>query len=695
LTNEKRGKQMRIIDIEKSGTQKARGLLAMAADGRLNMRHFKVYSLPLTAADTDKIFQYYGSAGEEIFVRPCPTKARHGFVDSRVVVTREDLETVQRETLAEDPNGELIIMSKVDCAASMIITPHAVAIGPGHDGATKGNNSLSIPLAHVSLDGLPIDASAVNCAPLVAAAGVDGCPYFEILSPEIAGSDALGPSVSWPLFVQLRNGPKPPPTFEGNWIPEDTVVRAFIFDTLSELDFEREIKTVVPGTVVMHRGGTTLSHYFAHASQHNVPVIFNDDAIEIGQTLKKTATNLPPNALGFTQGIEQGATIRLTDQPTARRMASFALTMIHNAHALKSDFNGARLLGCAVAVLARLSFAAILGEYRHVRKKKRERNHIYQETLESFSAFWKGRAEVTRAEKSFATSRRWRVGKFGGSYGGKKWAACATGAKSLERAIVQFLRSHNPDDIVTVIGEAHKVVNCSHNAGPFLSKFAPASVFDLAARGDISLTAESAFTGYRLWEMKRTHVSETALRKWATARINGNTVMLDKSPPKPTPHANMTLQFCWRGDDAHFQFGRASNYVSATISHASFLAGGESRALAAFKWLRFVCATTKPVSCSFSGGSNRPYWILATNAMKYVPQRWWNYLGAQIPLCSVLAENGINLGEIERGEHQWNSTQAAVESAEVSTHSFITDVGGMSVVIVDVAPRAAVVGGDK
>jgi hypothetical protein len=61
----------------------------------------------------------------------------------------------------------------------------------------------------------------------------------------------------------------------------------------------------------------------------------------------------------------------------------------------------------------------------------------------------------------------------------------------------------------------------------------------------------------------------------------------------------------------------------------------------------------------------------------------------------VLAENGINLGEIERGEHQWNSTQAAVESAEVSTHSFITDVGGMSVVIVDVAPRAAVVGGDK
>src|SRR5688572_21917508 len=43
------------------------------------------------------------------FARPCPLNPQHGFVDSRVVQNNEQLEKVIEETLAADPEGEVML----------------------------------------------------------------------------------------------------------------------------------------------------------------------------------------------------------------------------------------------------------------------------------------------------------------------------------------------------------------------------------------------------------------------------------------------------------------------------------------------------------------------------------------------------------------------------------------------------------
>lgn len=625
-------------------TQKAKGFLAMRESGELDTPAFWAYSLPLTDEDKGRIAER--GIGTP-FIRPCPTTPRHGFVDSRAINSFYELAQVEEETLAEDKNAELIVMEEISCAASMIITPYNVAIGPGHDGATQGNDSMLFPLAHVSLEGASLDPKSDNAAPLLATAGIDQTAYFEVLRNYATLSGK-------PQFVQLRNGPKPPAPFEGNWVPQDTVVTGFISDNLSELDFEREIKTVKPGTVCLHEGGTAISHYFVHASENKVPVIMEGE-VSIGDTLKKNVVELPVRVDRFAMGLEQGATIALDSSERYSALGCFALTMIHNASVLKSDYHGAHLLGCAVSILMRLAFTAILGEYRHVRKGSRDRHYIYMESLRDFDSYWNGRAEVTRAERSFLTSRRW--GKMG-AYGGKKWADCTTSAKALERAIVTFIRSRDAGDLSNVIVAAHSTVNCAHNNGPFLSKFIKSSCFDAASRGDLSLTAQSAFTAHWLSQLPHIPVYGSIHKKWSSARVTGNTVMMDQMPKRPAvPRANMTLQFYWRGDDAHFQFGSYGKYVSASITIAEYPD-------AFFKVNAYLKTITDshPSNSSSFADSPREYWLLVTNkdglsmeaiegllesaAGKTYAQDIWDVCSVPIELKNILKANGIDLAEM-------------------------------------------------
>ncbi len=149
-------------------------------------------------------FTYYTS----IFARPCPVRPRHGFVESRVIEYTDKLETCYKlwdEMREVDPESELILMPKIDAKSSIVVTPGRLAVGPGHDGATSGNKSVSIPL----VGAMPPELTTT----LLKNAGINlktEDPYIEA----VAKPDGT-------IYVtQLRAGPKIPNAIGQDYVPE-------------------------------------------------------------------------------------------------------------------------------------------------------------------------------------------------------------------------------------------------------------------------------------------------------------------------------------------------------------------------------------------------------------------------------------------------------------------------------------------
>jgi hypothetical protein len=95
---------------------------------------------------------------KKIFARPCPKVPRHGFVDSRVISNKEELKSLYKEVLKEDPQGEIVLTNFLDNAVcnAVLTTGGTISIGPGHNGATAGKNSFSFP---VKPEELPLKAT--------------------------------------------------------------------------------------------------------------------------------------------------------------------------------------------------------------------------------------------------------------------------------------------------------------------------------------------------------------------------------------------------------------------------------------------------------------------------------------------------------------------------------------------------------
>lgn len=479
------------------------------------------------------------------FFRPCPLRPRHGFVNSRVCATPTELQDLVRETLEQDDQAEMIVMPLIDAEKSAVVTRCGMTVGSGSDGATAGSaDTIYWPIMS--------DLTRLKNA----------CEITQDLFLE-----TLQTMPKYIYYVQARDGVLPTNLRSDAWIPADQIVSNVIdvaeYDDAGP-DYEGAIADAPAGSVLIHRGGTMLSHWAQHAIVRQMPIIFDDRAISIGDHViaNVAITEYPDQRAALMQGIQLGMTANLNQRHS--EVMQIVLVTIHNAMQMRQTAHGSAMLGFAVAALLRYAYAAICGEIRHLRKRdKPDRDQIFQHTLANFDAFLECRKKITDSRNKFF-DRPWKSG-----YGGDKWGKCSNAAKHLEHALLQVCRekSYGQQAIDDLILRAHTVVNCAHNNGPFLNKFAPSNMFDNAACGQYSWVIKS---GYRIHEFYLHNFAnktyEIKLAPWIHCKVQLNR----REKNRNFDFANQRLQFRFRNQLLHFQYGSMSKYKSCTFDPASF-----------------------------------------------------------------------------------------------------------------------------
>src|ERR1051326_3895469 len=475
-------KSAKLAKSYKAKNQKARGIQVLADHFPSSVPSFRVFSLPLSEdLDTDA-FNHI-ALKRDVFVRPCPITPRHGFVDSRIVdrETVNDLLSLAKEAQAADPQAELVVMEAIPASASAVLTPTSIAIGPGTSSATQGKGAITLPLTGVHFR-----------SELLREAQIKDTPYAEAL---YTTSDSGYSNKTY--LVQLRDGVGCASAHPAgmDWIPADTIVSAVYSVPNYEKDalaFEQAIKDAPAGSILWHPGGTLLSHYSQHAMLRKMPILFWKEAPVVGQSLAANVNATARPFVGpFHNGLLFGLTIEFRDSERFDAAAQFGLVVLHNATSLILSENGAFYVGMGVAILLRLAYAAIAGEFRHhQRKKYRSRDEVYRQALAGTEGFFHARKVAPRAWRSF-NFMTWSSG-----FGGEAWGRCTAVTPAFDAALLHFLKDPQDTGLNAIIASAHNVINCAHNNGRFLSKYCTQSTFEEAARGDFMTTLRGLFWGY-------------------------------------------------------------------------------------------------------------------------------------------------------------------------------------------------------
>lgn len=480
-----------MIDPQNVKTQKARGIVYGQAFDRIG--HYgwesglRFSTLPITmivsAADPNAVHELtvlvenqrgmHYSDGH--FFRPCPMRPRHGFVDSRVCRTEDDVRALVAETLAADPEGEIVVQPLVDAQWSAIVTSTAVSVGPGNDGATAGNKSTVYPLALPQLSDIERNDLDIS-----------------------DGEDVYAE------FVRSRDGRSHLVQLRGGLMQENPCIKAYVPRTITVgqvldaggdgLEWERlmllhqESSTVV----AWHPGGTTLSHYAIHALFNKVAILFGGERPKVGDVIEPVdiAAMMEPYdtrrvRLGAIKALASAPQVLTTPDGMADGLA-FAAAGLHSAMTLRTEA-AAEMLGGAAATLMLLASAACCGELRHKKGARRSHNlssSRHQVFHDVFRDYYNSRAVLRAAVRSFASAR------WGAGYGGRAWALCAAMAIDLEGALLDLVSG--AENVERVIKLSHRLLNAVHNGGALLNKFGSETILNRAASGSRRVVAHAA-----------------------------------------------------------------------------------------------------------------------------------------------------------------------------------------------------------
>jgi len=449
-------------------TQKAKGIATLQAAGHLSQQYAKV------ALTLPQALQHFNSlAGGKVFARPCPITPRHGFVDSREVKTAKDIETIWAETMAADPQGELILMPFIPASHSIVWQPGLLSVGPGHDGATAGHDSITVFLER---------NYASSWASLAVKAGVDltkGDPFIEAVS---------GPGQST-VLTQVRGGVKGSPT-EPDWVPAPmTVGKVIMLDPAAKEDagamlaWETDVKKLDPlTTVVYNPGGNLADHWSVHSRIAKVAVATTFLPV-VGQTLPKMGVDpVPMDAQAVIFGY-LGGLLGPSLLPTLNRSRAAACAILGSHHGLNMGKEAGQFLGTSVAMMLRLGQAAVWGEARHKGPTpKPDRQQVFAMVLDDYVKGRKG----FKAKARLFWEKTWA-----GGYGGKNWGACAEALMDLENHMHGLIRGEAGITPQTLVGQLTRVVNLAHNNGWWLDKFTTKATFDQAAQCDPRVAIEA------------------------------------------------------------------------------------------------------------------------------------------------------------------------------------------------------------
>jgi len=470
-------------DVE-ARTQKARGVTELAKLG------FDVpaYHVVQTADDpiVDMLFNHVEHREREWFARPCPQRPRHGFLESRLVATPEALRALIVETLAIDPEGEVLCMEKINATASAVCTPTLITVGRGHDGATAGKEgSIQFPLAFADFKQY---------------ASISNTPYVETVSkPSIHGE--------WMhdvRFVQLRDGPSIGlKTFTESWIPRDMRVARIVCPTEDMLAWERLIDSVAgTDTVAYIPNGSMICHAAVHCVLNGVPVFMGERAPTHGSDIKQNTNDaLSLRVEDVIEGLTRGLSMPL-DQAHGR--FNPALFTTHHALSLATTRDGALSVGLGFALLMRAGLAACMGEaryctngreflrdaYKHKEITADSRYSVYKRSLEDYDY---ARKQFNDVYRIFSTKGNWG----GKAYGGPNWANCTVQCYELDKHAKTLCDEGTEDALKKIIAASHQVINACHNGGPLLNKVISSEDFDSAASGKLSYIHRAAYGLYQ------------------------------------------------------------------------------------------------------------------------------------------------------------------------------------------------------
>jgi hypothetical protein len=443
-------------------TQKARSVEALKMAG-FSVPPFSIHPIEKFVR-TDTLFpiptnDIHSLVGK--FVRPCPVTPRHGFVDSRPVLTTEDAEKLVLETMNAESQAELIAMPFIDSAFSAIYTPGQLVIGKGNAGATEGKDSRSIPVI-----GYPCTTD-YQWEKAKKLAGITESPYVEMLW-ESTGNDAnvYGDGAYNKLFVQLRNGPELPGT--GDYIPEEIVVKKIEMAGGDLLEWETKVKLFEKGTVVYHPGGSLASHYAVHAVLNRIPVLISRQP-KIGETLRAETVVSTPDINKIQAGFVYACKADISQVAAGLAM----LVGCHSTAVWLGKMDG--LLGFAMGCAYRLAVIASLGEFRHKARRvdfKSNSKVLARETV--YTRAW-GKVLTQATRTRFVKSMEsFKNDKWDGSFGGKKWYAFAALAGSVYNKLVDR-------DAKGALEQLNQLIHAEHNGGWAFNKFLVQSSFDECA----------------------------------------------------------------------------------------------------------------------------------------------------------------------------------------------------------------------
>lgn len=437
-----------------------------------------------------------------IFARPCPVTPRHGFVESRLVDSLDQLMVVWKETIEADLHGEVVLMRPVVAKLSAVWAGGNLAMGPGNAGATEGKDSFTFP----TTDKPPIIEKWET---------IKDSPFFEFVN-----------NGKITYIVQLRDGPNP--GRGQDQIPYDLVVTRIILATGDFKyweDLMLEVGKEERGAVVYHEGGNLTSHYAIHAKLNKVPLMCSRKP-KLGESLSSTYTPRPANIEEFQKGIYYGLTTPSkywkSDSilPNMGKAGEFVLTALHNsAYFDLSIPEHARWMGAACALAVRVSWMSCLGEIRYCKSKPtlgisgKGRHKIYEEGWNDFEEMLE---RIVPALHLFADQKKWT-----GGFGGKKWRLCCEASILLWNECVKVLNGEDPKDLVLSL---NRTINQYHNGGWFWSKF-----MDCGLMTDVPKRASY----YALKNLRLIYtIGKESLLKVPNIKINP--VPVDIPPPPPS-----------------------------------------------------------------------------------------------------------------------------------------------------------------
>lgn len=438
-------------------SQKAKGLIALIK-GQSTFENVP-YTLIQSQSDITKLKGFKGK-----FFRPCPTKPRHGFVESTVCATKKQVRSLMKQAIAQDPDAEIVVMKRIEGRTSSILIPESgvLAIGPGTDGATAGKKSVMIPC--VPHHGSVIKRSGFDLASLRTLAEIpnEEHTYLELIASPRRSSRLQS------YVVQARSGP---PIAGGttNFIPREEKVLEVIEPTDDLIAWEKLVLEMngKPGIVGFKQGSTLASHAAIHCVAAGIPFI-TDNRPKKGTWLKPTVKliefNLDEFKLGLNTGWHTGVGGLFSAVP-------LAIAIVHNAAALRASPYWSRLFGYAAMVIFRAGALACVGESRHMKKASQTKCvHNRMNTWKLFAKSSPGwLAQKCGRLIPVFLSNEWKP-----SFGGTLWAECGVEVVTLYQDIL----AGDPNDILSGMND---LVHAAHNCGPLLNKFVPTPFFNLAS----------------------------------------------------------------------------------------------------------------------------------------------------------------------------------------------------------------------